>query len=89
MHPEIKSVINVSFSGDNFIENVVYIKTYFFHVQHPLRKHISTCVAHHQCPCVHVSGLPKTLNLKLYSLLVLPHLVFDKVQHLQNCQQKP
>ena len=56
MHPEIKSVINVSFSGDNFIENVVYIKTYFFHVQHPLRKHISTCVAHHQCPCVHVSG---------------------------------
>ena len=42
MHPEIKSVINVSFSSDNFIENVVYIKTCIFHPQHPLRKHIST-----------------------------------------------
>ena len=55
MHPEIKSFINVSFSGDNFIENVVYIKTYFFHLQRPLRKHISTCVAYHQCSYVHVS----------------------------------
>ena len=61
MHPEIKSVINVSFSGDNFIENVVYIKTCFFHPQHPLRKHISTCVAYHQCPYVHVSDRVYTL----------------------------
>ena len=34
-------------------------------------------------PATTISALPKTLNLKLYSLLVLPHLVFDKVQHLQ------
>ena len=50
MHSEIKLVINVSFSGDNFIENLVYIKTCFFYPQHPLRTHISTCVAYDPPP---------------------------------------